>query len=92
MLWIQDLSAPDSFFILPILMGITFYLQQKLSPQSATMDPNMQAIMKWIPVLFTVMFLWLPSGLVLYFVTSNTWSIAQQYLITKQLENKENNK
>lgn len=85
-LWINDLSTPDPYFVLPILMGITFFLQQHLNPQAATMDPMMKQVMRWMPVVFTVLFLWLPSGLVLYFVTSNSWSIIQQYVITKQLE------
>ena len=81
--WITDLSAKDPFFILPILMTLTSLLQTWLNPTPP--DP-MQAKMMWImPLMFSVMFFVFPAGLVLYWLTNNILSIAQQYLINKQL-------
>jgi YidC/Oxa1 family membrane protein insertase len=81
--WITDLSAPDPFFILPILMTLTSLLQTWLNPTPP--DP-IQARMMWImPLVFSVMFFFFPAGLVLYWLTNNILSIAQQYLINKQL-------
>ena len=81
--WITDLSAKDPFFILPILMTLTSLLQTWLNPTPP--DP-MQAKMMWImPLMFSVMFFVFPAGLVLYWLTNNVLSIAQQYLINKQL-------
>ena len=74
--WIHDLSAPDPLYITPILMGITQVVQQKMTPSSA--DPMQQKMMMFMPVMFTVMFLWAPSGLVLYWFTSNLCAIGQQ--------------
>ena len=77
--WIHDLSAPDPFFILPIVMTLTTLLQTALNP--APPDP-MQAKMMWImPLVFSVMFFFFPAGLVLYWITNNVLSIAQQWLI-----------
>jgi len=84
-LWIDDLSAPDPFFVLPILMGASMLIQQKLNP--APMDPVQQRVLMIMPVVFTVFFLFFPAGLVLYWVTNNVLSIAQQWLITKRIEN-----
>ncbi len=84
MLWIQDLSAQDPFYILPILMGITMKIQQSLNP--APVDPVQAQIIKMFPVVFTVFFLFFPAGLVLYWVVNNTLSIAQQWVITRQIE------
>lgn len=84
MLWLQDLSAADPYFILPLLMGITMLIQQKLNP--APMDPIQAKVMMILPVVFTVFFAFFPSGLVLYWVVNNTLSIAQQYVITKRVE------
>jgi YidC/Oxa1 family membrane protein insertase len=75
-LWIRDLSAPDPLYITPVLMGVTQLVQQKMTPSSA--DPMQQRIMLIMPVMFTVMFLWAPSGLVLYWLTSNLCAIGQQ--------------
>ena len=85
--WIKDLSVMDTYFILPILMGISMFLQQQLSPTPIA-DPMQAKVMKSLPVIFTVFFLWFPSGLVLYWLVNNILSIAQQWAITKQIENK----
>jgi YidC/Oxa1 family membrane protein insertase len=85
MFWLTDLSVKDPFFILPILMGITMFGQQMLNPTPP--DPTQARIMKMMPIMFTFFFLWFPSGLVLYWVTNNLLSIAQQYVITKKIEN-----
>ncbi|MEA3244012.1 MAG: membrane protein insertase YidC [Pseudomonadota bacterium] len=84
MLWIQNLSAPDPYYILPLIMGATMLIQQKLNP--APMDPMQAKVMMILPVVFTVFFAFFPSGLVLYWVVNNTLSIAQQYVITKRVE------
>ena len=83
-LWIEDLSVKDPYFILPIFMGVSMYIQQKLNPTPP--DPTQAKVMQWLPVIFTFMFLWFPSGLVLYWSVNNTLSILQQYVITKQIE------
>ncbi|MHB1214157.1 MAG: membrane protein insertase YidC [Thiobacillus sp.] len=82
--WITDLTAPDPFYILPIIMGITSILQVKLNPQP--MDPMQAKIMMIMPVAFTVMFVFFPAGLVLYWVVNNILSIAQQWVINKQVQ------
>lgn len=82
--WITDLTAPDPYYILPILMGITSVLQVKLNPQP--MDPMQAKIMMIMPIGFTVMFVFFPAGLVLYWVVNNILSIAQQWAINKQVE------
>jgi YidC/Oxa1 family membrane protein insertase len=84
MLWINDLSAMDPYFVLPILMGISMLGQQMLNPTPP--DPMQARIMKIMPVAFTFFFLWFPSGLVLYWVVNNSLSILQQYIITKRIE------
>ncbi len=81
--WMQDLSAQDPFFILPVLMGITMKIQQGLNP--APVDPLQAKVMKMFPIVFTVFFLFFPSGLVLYWVCNNTLSILQQAYITKKI-------
>jgi YidC/Oxa1 family membrane protein insertase len=85
MFWLNDLSVKDPFFVLPILMGITMFGQQMLNPTPP--DPTQAKVMKMMPIMFTFFFLWFPSGLVLYWVTNNLLSIAQQYVITKKIEN-----
>ena len=75
--WITNLSAPDPYFISPIVMGLTMFVQQKMTP--ATMDPAQAKIMMFMPVMFTFMSLSFPSGLVIYWTVSNTWGIGQQY-------------
>ena len=82
--WITDLTAPDPYYILPILMGITSVLQVKLNPQP--LDPMQAKIMMIMPIGFTVMFVFFPAGLVLYWVVNNILSIAQQWAINKQVE------
>jgi YidC/Oxa1 family membrane protein insertase len=83
MLWIQDLSSQDPFYILPVIMGITMKIQQGLNP--APVDPVQAKIMKMFPLVFTIFFLFFPAGLVLYWVINNTLSITQQTYITKQI-------
>jgi YidC/Oxa1 family membrane protein insertase len=85
--WIQDLSAPDPYFILPVVMGASMLLQMRLNP--APPDPMQAKIMMAMPIVFTVMFLWFPSGLVLYWVVNNILSIAQQWQITRMIESKD---
>lgn len=85
--WIQDLSAQDPYYILPILMGGSMFLLQKLSPTPMA-DPMQQRIMNFMPIIFTFFFLWFPSGLVLYWLASNLITIAQQQLIYRGLEKK----
>ena len=88
-LWISDLAAMDPYFILPILMGATMWLQQHLQTASTigaqTNDAvaQTQKMMKWMPLLFTVMFAWMPAGLVLYWTVSNIFGIGQMYYIKK---------
>ncbi|QCU91061.1 membrane protein insertase YidC [Thiomicrorhabdus sediminis] len=89
MLWIEDLSAQDPYFILPVIMGITMYIQQKLNP-SAMMDEMQQKVMKMLPFIFTFFFLWFPAGLVLYWVVNNILSVSQQWYITKKIEKEDN--
>jgi len=84
MLWIQDLSQMDPYFILPILMGASMFLQMHLNPTPP--DPMQARIMKLMPLIFTVFFLWFPSGLVLYWLVNNILSIAQQWYITRKIE------
>ncbi len=84
MLWIRDLSAMDPYFVLPLIMGASMWFQQRLNPTPP--DPMQAKIMQWMPIVFTFLFLWFPSGLVLYWVTNNGLSIAQQWLITRQIE------
>ena len=86
-LYIQDLSVMDPYFILPILMGVTMFLQQKLNPTPP--DPMQAKIMKMLPIVFTFFFLWFPAGLVLYWLVNNILSIAQQWYITRQIENED---
>ena len=83
-LWIRDLSSPDPYWVLPIVMGVTMFVQQKLNP--APMDPVQQRVMQIMPFAFTIFFGFFPSGLVLYWVVNNILSIGQQWLITRSLE------
>ena len=82
--WIQDLSAKDPYFILPIIMGVSMLVQMKLNPTPP--DPIQAKVMMAMPIIFTFMFLWFPSGLVLYWVVNNCLSIAQQWQITRMIE------
>ncbi|EPC00704.1 insertase [Litchfieldella anticariensis FP35 = DSM 16096] len=83
--WIQDLSMKDPYFILPILMGASMFVQQLLNPTPP--DPMQAKIMKMLPVVFTFFFLWFPAGLVIYWVVNNVISIFQQWAITRRIEN-----
>ncbi len=77
--WIQDLSSHDTFFVIPVLMGITMYFQQKLTP--TTMDPAQQKILNFMPIIFTVFMFSLPSGLTLYNFVSALFGVVQQYFL-----------
>ena len=82
--WIQDLSVRDPYFILPLIMGASMLVQFKLNPSPP--DPMQAKIMMLMPIIFTVMFLWFPSGLVLYWTVNNLLSIGQQWQITRMIE------
>lgn len=86
MLWLNDLSAADPLFIMPVLYGASMWLQQRMSGQTATMDPTQAKIMNVMPIAFTGMFLFFPAGLVVYWFVSNVIGILQQKLITWQIE------
>jgi len=83
-LWIEDLAVMDPFFILPLAMGASMYWMQSLSPQMG--DPMQQKMMKMMPVMFTVLFLFFPAGLVLYWLVNNVLSVAQQQFVYKQID------
>lgn len=85
--WIQDLSVADPYFVLPLLMGGSMWLMQRLQPKSPTMDQMQQKIMSYLPVVFTVFMLFFPAGLVLYWLCNNLISVAQQQYVTKKVEN-----
>jgi len=82
--WIQDLSAPDPYFVLPVIYAISMFVQTKLNPAPA--DPVQAKVMLVMPVMFSVFFLFFPSGLVLYWVVQNLIGIAQQWHINRTLE------
>ena len=84
MLWLRDLSVADPYFVLPLIMGATMLIQQKLNP--APLDPIQAKVMMLLPIIFTVFFAFFPSGLVLYWVTNTILSIAQQWKINKVVE------
>jgi len=83
-LWLDDLSTRDPFFVLPLLMGISMWGQQKLNP--APLDPIQAKVMQILPFVFTIFFAFFPSGLVLYWLVNNILSIAQQWQITRAIE------
>jgi len=83
-LWITDLSLKDPYYITPVLMGATMFLQQKMTPSTAT-DELQKKIFTYMPVVFTFLFLTFPAGLVIYWLTNNVLTIAQQYVINKKL-------
>jgi YidC/Oxa1 family membrane protein insertase len=85
-LWIKDLSAQDPYYILPLLMGASMFIQQRLNPQPV--DPVQQKVFMVMPFMFTAMFLFFPAGLVLYWTVNNILSIAQQWRITRIVEGK----
>jgi YidC/Oxa1 family membrane protein insertase len=82
--WIQDLSAPDPWYILPVVMAASMFVQTKLNPTPP--DPIQAKIMLFMPIAFSVMFFFFPAGLVLYWVVNNLLSIGQQWFITRQSE------
>lgn len=84
-LWYDDLSQMDPYFILPILMGAAMFVQQMITPMQ-TADPAQAKMMKFMPLIFMVFFLWFPAGLVLYYTANSVLSILQQWIITKQVE------
>jgi len=88
--WIHDLSTKDPYYILPILMGISMFVQQRLNPPPP--DPTQAKVMQFLPILFTALFLNFPSGLVLYWVVNNTLSILQQWYIMRRMEQQFNQK
>jgi YidC/Oxa1 family membrane protein insertase len=85
MLWIQDLSAMDPYFVLPVLMGISMFVMQKMQPMTIQ-DPMQQKIMQYMPVVFSIFMAWFPSGLVLYWLVSNLISITQMKIIFSGIE------
>jgi len=85
-LWVQDLSRMDPYYVLPLLMGASMFLQQRLTPTNFT-DPMQEKIMKYLPVIFTFFFVTFPSGLVLYWFVNNLFSIAQQFVVNQQFKN-----
>jgi YidC/Oxa1 family membrane protein insertase len=82
--WIQDLSVKDPYYITPIIMGVTMFIQQKMNP--STMDPAQAKIFMFMPIVFTFMFLNFPSGLVIYWMVNNLLTILQQWLISRKAE------
>ena len=82
-LWVKDLATPDPWFILPVLMMATMWIQYKLNPTPP--DPVQAKVMMFMPLIFGVMFFFFPAGLVLYWVVNNVLSIAQQWYITRNL-------
>lgn len=86
--WIEDLSIKDPFFVLPLLMGASMFLQMQMQ-QQPTMDPTQARIMKMMPVVFTFMFLWFPAGLTLYWFVNNVTTIVQQWIVNRQFEKAE---
>jgi YidC/Oxa1 family membrane protein insertase len=87
MFWIKDLSVHDPYYILPVIMGVLMFLQQKLSPPPA--DPTQAKVMMFMPVIFTVFFLHFPAGLVLYWITNTLFTILHQLYVYKRVANKE---
>ena len=82
--WIKDLASPDPYYVLPLLMAITMFVQQKLNPSA--IDPMQQKVMQVLPLVFGVFFAFFQSGLVLYWFVNNLLSIGQQWLITRSIE------
>jgi YidC/Oxa1 family membrane protein insertase len=82
--WIQDLATPDPYYVLPIIMAATMFLQTRLNPTPP--DPVQAQVMVFMPLIFSVMFFFFPAGLVLYWLVNNIFSIAQQWFITYQTE------
>ncbi len=89
-LWIQDLSAMDPWFILPMLMGASMFAQQMFSPQPT--DPMQAKVMKFLPIIFTLFMLFFPAGLVLYWTVNNLFTMGQQYIVNKKVEREQREK
>lgn len=89
-LWLDNLTSPDPYYVLPLIMGVSMFAQQKLNPPPP--DPMQEKIMLALPVVFTVFFAFFPSGLVLYWTVNNLLSIAQQWVITRKIERAERGK
>ncbi|WP_296405145.1 membrane protein insertase YidC [Psychrobacter sp.] len=89
-LWIQDLSAMDPWFILPMLMGASMFAQQMFSPQPT--DPMQAKVMKFLPIIFTLFMLFFPAGLVLYWTVNNLFTMTQQYFVNKKVEKEQREK
>jgi len=87
--WIQDLSAMDPYFVLPVLMGISMFVMQRMQPMTIQ-DPMQQKIMQYMPVVFSIFMAWFPSGLVLYWLVSNLISITQMKIIFSGIEKAKN--
>ena len=85
-LWIDDLSRMDPYFVLPILMGASMFFQQHMTPNNFT-DPMQEKVFKFLPIIFTFFFMTFPSGLVLYWFVNNLFSIAQQFIVNQQFRN-----
>jgi YidC/Oxa1 family membrane protein insertase len=81
MLWITDLSVQDPYYVLPLVMGATMVIQQKMTPTAA--DPAQAKLFMLMPIMFTAMFINFPSGLTIYWLVNNVLSIAQQYLVNR---------
>lgn len=85
-LWVNDLSRMDPYYVMPILMGASMYFQQRMTPNNFT-DPMQEKVFKFLPIIFTFFFVTFPSGLVLYWVVNNLFSIAQQFIVNQQFKN-----
>ena len=85
-LWIQDLSRPDPYYVLPILMGVTMFIQQKLSSTAQADNPQMKMMLYFMPAFLTFIFLNLAAGLVLYYTVSNVLTFVQQLMLRRKLE------
>ena len=82
MLWLADLSSKDPYYITPIIMGVTMFIQQRFNPPAS--DPTQQKIMMALPFVFTILFLGFPSGLVIYWLVNNILSILQQWMMSRK--------
>jgi YidC/Oxa1 family membrane protein insertase len=83
-LWVPDLAARDPLYVMPVVMGLTMFIMQKMTPTA--MDPGQQRVMMLMPLMLAGMFLWAPAGLNLYWLTSNVWSVAQQFVEMRLLK------
>ena len=87
-LWLDDLSSRDPYFVLPLIMGVVMFFQQKANPAPA--DPVQEKVFMFMPVMFTAMFAWFPSGLVLYWVTNSVLQFAQQWNVNRKMAAEKN--